>query len=91
MSHAGIWQAHELLLSAGALGDLSSSRRLVEVILRIPNYFGLKFRVMKLNVTDLQPAEVVRGITVSRAVSCLNQWLSWFGFFFFLNHRTNLL
>lgn len=58
------------------------SRRLVEVILRISNYFGLKFRIMKLNVTDLQPAEVVRGITVSRAVSCLNQWLSWFGVFF---------
>lgn len=82
MSHTGIWQAHELLLSAGALGDLSSSRRLVEVILRIPNYFGLKFRVMKLNVTDLQPAEVVRGITVSTVVSCLNQWLCWFGVFF---------
>lgn len=83
MSHTGIWQAHELLLSAGALGDLSSSRRLVEVILRISNYFGLKFRVIKLTVTDLQPTEVLRGVTVSRAVSCLNQWLSWFGFFFF--------
>lgn len=90
MSHTGIWQAHELLLSAGALGDLSSSRRLVEVILRISNYFGLKFRVIKLTVTDLQPTEVLRGVTVSRAVSCLNQWLSWFGFFF-LNLRTNFL
>lgn len=36
-SHAGIWQAHALLLSTGALGDLPSLARLVDIILRILN------------------------------------------------------
>lgn len=81
MAHTGIWQAHALLLSTGALGDLSPCGRLVEIILRISNYFGLKFRFFKLTVRDLQPPEVFLGITVSRAVSCFNKWLSWFGFF----------
>lgn len=82
MSHTRIWQAHALLLSRGALGDLFSSAHLVEVILRISNYFGLKFRFFKLTVTHLQLPEMFTGMTVSRAPSCLNKWLRWFGFFF---------
>lgn len=37
----------------------------------------------KLTVTDLQPPEMFTGMTASRAESCLNQWLSWFGVVFF--------
>lgn len=48
-SHTGIWQAHELLLSTGALGNLSSSRCLVEVILRISNsgFLNLLLQISK--------------------------------------------